>query len=284
MINKEHLLTIPELNLAGKLATPSQFTTYTEVLNSFIDDFPKQADKLRDAVDDGSYSALAQQFNIVCNLLGRIFAERLANEYRGKFENLMRAADKDDDAIEALIENFILAVSSLSIDIQMASKRNFAAAPPKEPAPARPAVPPRPNPNLPPQQRSATPVTQSPRRGNLPLLLAVDNAVMFLNTLKRLLEHEPYDIHCVESGDAALDYLRTARPDAFLLDVEMPGMDGYELARRIKHSGQTAPIIFITANSAREYVDKAAEAGAVGMLMKPVRAQQLLAKLRDFVK
>jgi len=60
-------------------------------------------------------------------------------------------------------------------------------------------------------------------------------------------------------------------------------MDGYELARRIKATGNSAPIVFITANSAREYVDKAINVGAVGLLMKPVRGHTLLAKVKEFI-
>ena len=119
-------------------------------------------------------------------------------------------------------------------------------------------------------------------RINKTSILAVDNAVMFLNTLKKLLQDHPYEVNTTTSCAGALEYLQVNRVDVILLDIEMPEMDGYELARRIKQSGQKAPIIFITANSAREYVDKAVAVGAVGLLMKPLRINQLLAKLKEF--
>ena len=121
-------------------------------------------------------------------------------------------------------------------------------------------------------------------RGNFgnPVILAVDNAVMFLNTLKRLLESEPYEVHSETSAADALRYLETNRPDLILLDIEMPDMDGYELARIIKRSNQTAPILFITANSEKEYLDRAIEAGAAGLLVKPLRRSQLLEKLKEY--
>jgi CheY-like chemotaxis protein len=75
--------------------------------------------------------------------------------------------------------------------------------------------------------------------------------------------------------------LSRKKPDLILLDIEMPGMNGYELAHRLRVGGSDAPIIFVTANSAREYVNRAVEAGAAALLMKPLRSSQLLAKLRE---
>jgi len=106
---------------------------------------------------------------------------------------------------------------------------------------------------------------------------------MFLNTLQKLLQDQPYDLEVTTSCSDALRYLQTNRPDVILLDIEMPEMDGYELATRIKREGNKAPIIFITANSAREYVDKAVQVGAAGLLMKPLRVNQLLAKLKELL-
>jgi len=116
-----------------------------------------------------------------------------------------------------------------------------------------------------------------------PLIMAVDNAVMFLSTLKRLLQNEPYELHCETSCDEALRFLESNRPDLILLDIEMPDMNGYELLRRIKSTNQSAPIIFITANSDKEYAKKAAEAGAAGLLIKPLRRNQLMEKIKEHI-
>ena len=272
MITKEQLFSIPELKLAGKPATTSnvQFEQYVKTLDSFIDSFPGAAEKMQIAVDEQAYGVLTKLVNSTCETLRQLHADGIVQEYSKKFEILNKAAQKDDDAMEAFVEKFTMAVSSLSIDIQMAEKRT---SPPRLSAPS---------------VSSSTPASSAPYAapkrawGNSrPLILAVDNAVMFLNTIKKLLANSPYDLHCVLSANEALDFIRENRPDMFLLDVEMPGMNGYDLARALKASGQLAPILFITANSAREYVDKAAEAGAVGMLMKPLSLNQLLAKINE---
>jgi CheY-like chemotaxis protein len=267
MINKERLVAIAELNFEGKpaMSTDAQFTHYLKGLDAFIDSFPNQADRMRDAVDEQSYSVLNKLVMNVCSSLTKIYADNMASKYLRKFEALNGPAQKDDEAIESFIENLILAVSSLSVDIQMASHKAKAAASP------RPGVSPK---------LASAPPKRTWGDGR-PLILAVDNALMFLNTLQRLLQDAPYEVHCTTSCAEALQFIQGRRPDCFLLDIEMPEMNGYELAGKIRAAGHNAPIIFVTANSAREYVDKAAHAGAAGMLMKPLRINQLLAKLKE---
>lgn len=257
MLKKEHLLPIKDLKFAMKADSMSDadFKAYVQSLNSFIDGFPAQASKLRAAVEEKSYSALSRTLSEVCDVLRRILALDIAQEGRAQITKL-QSGSVNHDAAEAFVEQFILRISSLSIDVQMAEHAKPAAPPPPRPAAAH--------------------------TGRQAKVFAVDNAVMFLNTLTKLLQDHPYDLNCTTSVTEALQYLQNNRPDVILLDIEMPEMDGYELARRIKQGGQRAPIIFITANSAREYVDKAVAVGAAGLLMKPLRINQLLAKLKEF--
>jgi len=116
-------------------------------------------------------------------------------------------------------------------------------------------------------------------------ILAIDNAEMFLNSLKRYLANTPYELTCVTSGHAALEYLdgQNLKPDLILMDVEMPEMNGYELTRKIKERGIKSPVVFITANSEQEDYDKAIEAGAVSVLSKPFRTNQLLDKINEYI-
>ncbi|MCL1904414.1 MAG: response regulator [Oscillospiraceae bacterium] len=114
-------------------------------------------------------------------------------------------------------------------------------------------------------------------------ILAVDNAVMFLNSLKRYLQDEPYELSCVNSGEDALVFLKEKSVDLILMDVEMPEMSGYELAKKIQQSGIKTPIVFITANSEKEDMEKADEAGAAGVLTKPFRPSQLVSKIKEFI-
>jgi len=274
MINRERLYAIPELTVAGGLDKLSdrQLGMYLDSVNSFIDRFPAQSQRLQDAVDDEAQASMISGIYVpICDTLTRLHANGIVKEYRPKFDKLVATAEIDYEALEALVENFIQTVSSLSIDIQMAM-RPGAPPPSSRPAPAAGAG-----------GAAQKPQTKQIYSRESHKILAVDNAVMYLNTLKKMLESTSYDLHTTTSCAEALEYVRSNHPSLLLLDIEMPEMDGYELARQIRAGGCRAPIIFITANSAREYVDRALEVGAEGLLMKPLRSNQLLAKLAEFL-
>ncbi|MCL2820580.1 MAG: response regulator [Oscillospiraceae bacterium] len=276
MINRERLYAIAELAVSEGLdkLSDSLLGMYIDSVNSFIDHFPIQSQKLQDAVDDqDSASVISGIYVPLCDTLIRLYASGLVSEYRPKFDKLISEPDIDYDALEAVVENFIQAVSALSIDIQMAIR-----------------------PNAPPAHRRYFPpvANATPDTGNKPKakqsdnktpkkILAVDNAIMYLNTLTKMLANTSYELYTTTSCSEALDFIKNENPALLLLDIEMPEMNGYELARKIKDSGCDAPIIFITANSARSYVDKAIEVGAEALLMKPLRSNQLLSKISEFI-
>lgn len=95
------------------------------------------------------------------------------------------------------------------------------------------------------------------------------------------LRQEGYTVLEADTGIAALDAART-NPGCVLLDVMLPGIDGYEVARRLKAIPETAtiPIIFLTARSAEADEVAGLEIGAEDFLVKPVRIPTLLARLR----
>ena len=263
MSSKNSLLNVPGLKLTGKIEHMSDriFEGYLSTVNTFIDQFPSTATKMRNSLIAKSYDDVRKCLTDVSTSLIRLHASDLAEDCRKLLNSF--AGNVDHDTAEAAMENFIHSVDTLSIDVQMAMRGVRASAP---------------------EPRRQAPVAQTPGFGSRAVILAVDNAIMFLNTLKRLLEGSPYELQCVSSGDQALKYLQeNPRPDLILLDIEMPGMDGYELARRIKNSGIKSPMIFITANSDRSYVEKAIEVGAMGLLVKPLRGPQLIAKIREYI-
>ena len=114
-------------------------------------------------------------------------------------------------------------------------------------------------------------------------ILAVDDTPLSLNLLKVALQTTEYKITCVNSGRTALRFIKRNNPNLFLLDIDMPEMDGYELAKKIKENGQTAPVIFLTANATKEYVKRAADAGAVDYIVKPIDSKQVLAKIKKYL-
>ena len=258
MINRERLRAIAELTVAyGFDKMPDdQLGKYLDLVNSFIDSFPLQSQKLQDAVDDREPAGvISGLFNSICDKLTELHAGSIVNKYKPQFDKLIETYAIDYDSLDAVTENFLQTVSSLSIDIQMAMRND---------APLKYA-------------KAASENT------GIHKILAVDNAVMYLKTLEKMLDNTSYQLHCTTSCAEALDYVKKEHPSILLLDIEMPDMNGYELASRIRADGCSAPIIFITANSAREYVDKAMEVGAQGLLIKPLRADRLLSKIAEFI-
>lgn len=121
----------------------------------------------------------------------------------------------------------------------------------------------------------------SPRQlagGRKPVILAVDDIPHNLATLKNILGDQ-YKFVGVTSGQAVLQYIETNIPDAYILDIKMPGMNGFEVAEQIRRRRKLAPIIFLTANSTVEHVVKAFEMGITDFLVKPCSRQAVLAKL-----
>jgi CheY-like chemotaxis protein len=283
MFNKERLLTISEIKGGSKLSSMSdgQFANYDRTLNAFIDNFPAQADKMRAAVEKQDYTGLTKTLTDVATVLEIIFATGIAQDVKKQIHALGQGGTSPD-VVEAAVEKLILNISSLSIDIQMSAHKKAAAPQPqvKQIFSAGTGQPSQPSS----QTSGAKQIFSAGAQGGSGRsILAVDNAIMFLNTLKKLLGNSSYDLHCETSGNDALNYLSQNRVDLLLLDIEMPGMDGYELAQRAKNNGCNAPVIFITANSARKYVEKAIAVGAVGLLMKPLRQQPLLSKIKEFL-
>lgn len=105
-------------------------------------------------------------------------------------------------------------------------------------------------------------------------LLLVDDDPMLLVLLSTVLQHAGYDTVHAASAEEALQIARQDDPDLALLDVNLPGMSGIELAARL--SAETAvPFMFLSVQDAAETVKKAASHGAVGYLVKPVEAAQV---------
>ncbi len=115
-------------------------------------------------------------------------------------------------------------------------------------------------------------------------LLLVDDDESIRTSLGRALELEGYRIETVDHGDTALDLLDAEPFDAVLLDVMMPGRSGLDVARAIRSTGDTTPILMLTAR--HEVTDRVAglDAGADDYLPKPFSLDELLARIRALLR
>jgi adenylate cyclase len=115
------------------------------------------------------------------------------------------------------------------------------------------------------------------------LILVVDDEEQNRTLLKDPLEAKGFDVMEAEDGAAALRSIAQRPPDVILLDLMMPGMDGFELCRRLKNDAKTAPIpvLMVTALSDRKERLMGIEAGANDFLNKPVDIQDLLLRVAN---
>ena len=113
-------------------------------------------------------------------------------------------------------------------------------------------------------------------------ILAVDDDRINLRIIGGILRHEGYEIAEAASGEQALEVYATFQPNLVLLDVMMPGIDGFATCRTLKktYGDNCAPVIFVTAKSEADDVVMGFDAGGVDYLTKPFRPKEVVARIR----
>ena len=116
-------------------------------------------------------------------------------------------------------------------------------------------------------------------------VLVVDDLPQNVRLMDAVLSPLGFTVLSASSGEAALDLLAQQLPDIVLLDIMMPGMDGYETCRRIRENPATSfiPVVMVTASGDAEKV-RAIEVGADDFVTKPLNKAELLARVRSLVR
>jgi len=267
MINKEKLLAISDLKIAEKVKQmdDKSFENYYQLLKTFTETYPDHEERIKATMQNKNYDALATELSAVCFDLDKIFATDLAEDCKKRIPEL---SGLKHEKIETFINFFTSNLSILSIDIQMAEKEGGES--PEENA------------------------DNAPRKEG-DRILAIDDTAFFLTMLKTTLQDTRFKITCVTSGRDALKFLDKNVPDLILMDIEMPGMDGFELAGKIREKEKyvailnktqvvNAPIVFLTGNAKRENVQKAMKAGAVDFILKPINKELLIEKIEKYIR
>jgi two-component system cell cycle response regulator DivK len=119
---------------------------------------------------------------------------------------------------------------------------------------------------------------------NEPILIVDDNAAN-LKLARVLLTLEGYDTRTATDAEQALKVLETFSPDLILMDIQMPGMDGLELARRLKSMpiGKDVMIVALTAYAMKGDEERARAAGCDGYIAKPIDTTMLPKQIREYL-
>ena len=116
-------------------------------------------------------------------------------------------------------------------------------------------------------------------------ILVADDEPALLRLLEFVLGRKGYDIHGVLTGKAAVEYLMSNRPDLVILDVMMPGLDGYEVLSFIRSDDSLAgiPVVMLTARAQLDDIQKGLSLGADAYLAKPFDPEELLSVVESVI-
>jgi two-component system response regulator MprA len=115
-------------------------------------------------------------------------------------------------------------------------------------------------------------------------VLVVDDEPAVLAAVERALKLAGYEVEAAANGEQALKSVTASAPDAMVLDILMPGVDGIEVCKRVRAAGDATPILMLTARDAVNDRVDGLDAGADDYLIKPFALDELLARLRALLR
>ncbi|MGO9730257.1 response regulator transcription factor [Mycobacterium sp.] len=115
-------------------------------------------------------------------------------------------------------------------------------------------------------------------------VLVVDDEDSIVELLSVSLKFQGFEVHTAKNGPAALDLARDVKPDAVILDVMMPGMDGFGVLRRLRADGIDAPALFLTARDSLQDKIAGLTLGGDDYVTKPFSLEEVVARLRVILR
>jgi len=115
-------------------------------------------------------------------------------------------------------------------------------------------------------------------------VLVVDDEPSITDLVSMALRYEQFDVRVASNGREALDSVEQFSPDLAVLDIMMPGIDGFEVARRLRNQGARLPILFLTARDATEDKVRGLTLGGDDYMTKPFSVEELIARIRAILR
>ena len=117
-------------------------------------------------------------------------------------------------------------------------------------------------------------------------ILLVDDSPSTLMMERMVLQREPFDLVTANSGEEAVEKAMAERPDLVLLDVVMPGINGFEVCRRLREHEDTrgVPIIMVTTRGESQNMESGFAAGCTDYVTKPINSLELMTKVKTHLK
>ena len=134
------------------------------------------------------------------------------------------------------------------------------------------------------------PVSHQPHQNHLNTsahdirVLVVDDEANIADLIKARLEFQDFDVRTANDGATALEIAKDFKPDAYILDVMMPGMDGFTLLNKLRETGDEAPVLFLTAKDAVDDRIHGLTLGADDYVTKPFALEEVITRLRVILR
>jgi len=265
---RDKILTLSELDsdIISEMSE-EELSKYVKTLHDFQTEFKTQENGLKNALKIKHYAIVLQWLNAFEETLVKLHATDLANDCRKQIN-----ANKDfnnirHEKLEVSINYLISSMSMLSADIKaLHLPSELVCVKSKAEAAKQPTV----------DVEILSPGSSEDAK----TILIINKMTMFMNSFKNALgDKDGHKLIGITTAESALAYLKTAKPDMFIIDEDLPGTDCYVLIKIIRATGQLAPIIFTASKIKQDKMAKYIEAGVADFIMKPITPDDVKKKV-----
>jgi len=255
---KDKILTVSDLDSnAITQMSEEELSDYVKVLHNFQSGFASQETGLRNALKIKHYAIVLQFLNAIEETLINLHATELAKDCRKQIDSNKDFNNIRHEKLEVSINYLLSSMFMLSSDIEALHL-------PSELAHTKSKI------DAAAQNEVEVELLSPGSSPDAKTILIINKMTMFMNSFKNALGEKDHKLIGITTAESAVAYLKTSKPDMFIIDEDLPGTDCYVLLKLIRATGQRAPIIFTASKIKKEKMAKYIEAGVADFIMKPI--------------